>query len=291
MRPLAQAQWVVAGLVAVALHGILLIATEVRLYGEVSPPAGPSIESAASFAGIVGAAVEVEADGASAETIEAVAAEQIETTTPDEITEVAAAQPSEPAAVEASEVESAAALVVPETIASTSAIPAAARPVQPPEVQEISPQTAGPQRAEVAQEVQTIEPPTAKPQRAKPRQTRRPTRAARRGNADTGNAGSSRGGRSGRSTASVGAVNAYAAQVRARILARSPRGGGARGTTVIRFGLSSSGRLRFASIARSSGNRVLDARALAAVRGTSFPRPPRGASSSQLRFSIPFHFR
>ena len=79
--------------------------------------------------------------------------------------------------------------------------------------------------------------------------------------------------------------------VRARILANRPGGTGGHGRAVISFGLSSSGGLRYASVTRSSGNRRLDALALRAVRRSApFPRPPRGATTGQLRFSIAFSF-
>ncbi len=95
-----------------------------------------------------------------------------------------------------------------------------------------------------------------------------------------------------RVAASPGEVKGYAARVRARILSRPPRAGSLRGTAVISFQLSASGGLRWARISRSSGNGMLDRKALGSVRRAApFPRPPAGARSRQLRFSIPFRFR
>jgi protein TonB len=102
--------------------------------------------------------------------------------------------------------------------------------------------------------------------------------------------GKGRGGE--RVSASSGAMLRYAAEVRARVAGNKPSGGGLRGTAVVAFGVASSGALTYASLARSSGDAQLDQLAVAAVRGSApFPRPPAGATSAQLRFSIPFHFQ
>ncbi|WP_295558341.1 energy transducer TonB [uncultured Hyphomicrobium sp.] len=93
----------------------------------------------------------------------------------------------------------------------------------------------------------------------------------------------------GRVSASSGSAINYAALVRARVAARKPAGGGKRGTVVVAFGVTRSGGLAFASIARSSGDPGLDGKVLSAVRGVgSFPAPPPGAG---LRFAIPFYFK
>ncbi|MCC7250621.1 MAG: TonB family protein [Hyphomicrobium sp.] len=93
----------------------------------------------------------------------------------------------------------------------------------------------------------------------------------------------------GRVSASRGSAINYAAIVRARVASRKPPAGGQRGTVVVSFGVSKSGGLAYASIARSSGNPGLDGRVLSAVRGAGpFPPPPPGAG---LRFAIPFYFR
>lgn len=92
-----------------------------------------------------------------------------------------------------------------------------------------------------------------------------------------------------RVSAATGSAVNYAAQVRARVASRKPGGGGKHGTVVVAFGVTRSGGLSYASIARSSGNPGLDSTVLSAVRSAApFPTPPPGA---QLRFSVPFHFR
>ena len=102
--------------------------------------------------------------------------------------------------------------------------------------------------------------------------------------------GKGRGGE--RVSASSGAMLSYAAEVRARVAGNKPSGGGLRGTAVVAFSISHSGGLAYAGLARSSGDSQLDLLAVAVVRGSApFPPPPAGATSAQLRFSIPFHFQ
>lgn len=96
----------------------------------------------------------------------------------------------------------------------------------------------------------------------------------------------------GRASASTGSMLTYASRVRAHVAARKPSGAGWHGTAVVAFGITTSGRLSYASVSRSSGNAALDRLAVSAVRGAApFPDPPTGASPSQLRFTIPFHFQ
>lgn len=94
---------------------------------------------------------------------------------------------------------------------------------------------------------------------------------------------------SGRLSGSTGSTLNYAAIVRARVASRKPSGSGRRGTVVISFGVSRSGGVSYAGIARSSGDTGLDRSVLSAVRGAGpFPAPPPGAN---LRFAMPFYFR
>ncbi len=119
----------------------------------------------------------------------------------------------------------------------------------------------------------------------KPVRNLRAQRATRLGTAKRGKGGRAKKVR----RASSSSVRAYGRRVRGRILQRA-RGGGGSGTAVVSFEVSRSGGLRYARIARSSGKKYLDRRALAAVRG-SYPKPPKGAASSQLRFTIAISFR
>lgn len=129
-----------------------------------------------------------------------------------------------------------------------------------------------------------------KPEDEAKRKNRSSKAATNRGGQYQGAAGSTRGGRNGTGSASPGAVQAYAAMVRARILSNRPSGSG-QGQVLIAFGLTQSGGISYARIARSSGSASLNQAALSAVRLSSpFPSPPVGAMRSQLRFSIAFSF-
>jgi periplasmic protein TonB len=78
----------------------------------------------------------------------------------------------------------------------------------------------------------------------------------------------------------------------ARIARNRPSGRGRRGTAIVRFGISRSGRPRYVRLSRSSGNGALDRAAASSVqRAAPFPRPTRGMTAGQRTFSIPFRFR
>jgi protein TonB len=95
-----------------------------------------------------------------------------------------------------------------------------------------------------------------------------------------------------RASASTGSVLNYASRVRAKVSGHVPRSGAGKGSVVVSFGVSSSGGLSYARIAKSSGNAAIDRSVLAGVRASSpFPPPPAGASPAQLRFSVSFHFK
>jgi protein TonB len=119
------------------------------------------------------------------------------------------------------------------------------------------------------------------PQKASKRQGGATTKATA-GNAPSG----------GRASASQGSLLTYAAQVRARVADNKPAGSGSRGTAVIVFGVTTSGGLAYANVAKTSGIASLDQAALSAVRRAApFPDPPAGASPAQLRFSIALYFQ
>jgi protein TonB len=97
---------------------------------------------------------------------------------------------------------------------------------------------------------------------------------------------------SGRVSASTGSMLAYANLVRARVSPSRSNETGAAGTALVGFGLTSTGALAYARIARSSGNATNDGIALAVVRGAApFPTPPADATPKQLQFTIPYEFR
>lgn len=63
------------------------------------------------------------------------------------------------------------------------------------------------------------------------------------------------------------------------------------GTVLVQFQLSASGTLMSASVARSSGNILLDRIALRTLRQSSpFPAPPGDLAPDQLLFAIPVRF-
>lgn len=122
-----------------------------------------------------------------------------------------------------------------------------------------------------------------------PTETRETASEARKKGAAQSRAAKGSAASKGRVSASTGSSINYAALVRARVAGRKPAGSGRRGTVVVAFGVTRSGGLAFASIARSSGNPGLDRSVLSAVRSAGpFPAPPPGAG---LRFSMPFYFK
>jgi len=131
--------------------------------------------------------------------------------------------------------------------------------------------------------------------RAKPKEAKRIERkAARPEGGITLKAKAGKGTVSERASASTGSLLTYADQVRARVASNRPSGSNSRpgGTAVVAFGLTSTGGLAYARIARSSGDAVNDGIALAAVRGAApFPTPPAGASPTQLQFTFPYYFQ
>ena len=152
-----------------------------------------------------------------------------------------------------------------------------ARPAQPPAKSEERPRK--PQEKTKPQKTAKLSDPSAT--------DRTDAKASKKGGAPSkANSGSAAS--KARVSGSTGSSVNYAAMVRARVAARKPGGGGRRGTVVIAFGVTRSGGLGYASIARSSGDPGLDRSVLAAVRGASFPAPPPGAGT---RFAVPFHFR
>jgi protein TonB len=95
-----------------------------------------------------------------------------------------------------------------------------------------------------------------------------------------------------RASASTGSVVNYASRVRAKVSGHVPRSGAGKGSVVVSFGVTTTGGLSYARIAKSSGNAATDRAVLAGVRSAApFPAPPAGASPSQLRFSVSFNFR
>ena len=91
--------------------------------------------------------------------------------------------------------------------------------------------------------------------------------------------------------AAAGELARFALEVRLALGRARPRHGGARGRALIAFSLSPEGRLVVAEIARTSGNRDVDAAALASVRAALFPIPPIGSTDTQRTYTVPFEFK
>ena len=95
-----------------------------------------------------------------------------------------------------------------------------------------------------------------------------------------------------RSAARNGRALAYAKSVVKALSARKPGSVSAhRGTAVLVFAISASGKLASSRIEVSSGSAVLDQAALSALRSTIFPVPPRDLKDHDLNYRIPYIFR
>jgi protein TonB len=91
--------------------------------------------------------------------------------------------------------------------------------------------------------------------------------------------------------ASPGQLARFAMQVRASLGRKRPKHTSRRGLVQIAFVLAETGALQSATVAKSSGSSIMDEAALAAVRSTTFPSPPQGATQSQRAFVVPFEFK
>jgi protein TonB len=301
--------WCVAFLLSFVVHAALAFSFDPSRPGQSQPPAGPPISVAGSLDSILGGIVS--SDSATEKSLQPVAPKEIQAVTPAETNAQVAASDSvsapAPVPMDANPTMPTAPLpVAPDPIAPVIAS-APVEPPRPPVAQlpatKATPSAAAPtaitaiehDRApanNIERKATTGLAPKAKPSQASPTHRKRTIRASasQAGSDRSGSAGNHRGG-GGRSQASAGSVANYGATVRSRILSNRPAASGA-GRVVVSFGLSASGTIRYARIAGSSGNPGLDRAALAAVRRSApFPRPPAGASSRQLSFSIPFSFR
>lgn len=284
--------WVAALTLSLALHGVLALRLTPPDPGDVVHHRGQPTTVAGSLGSILGG-IESSAE---------VSSEPVETVKPAEVapSKILDAQVVEPQTTQPS---------APTPTGTSAAAPQpptsevkARSPGKQTRSHETAPSAARTRPRDVTpEEARETAPTVAKP--VKPRRTRtrkktanpktpRKRRARSRAGSNTqGSASKRRGGQVGRRQASVGSVRNYGARVRARILSFRPNAYG-RGSASISFGVSPGGALRYARIARSSGDRALDRAALASVRRAApFPRPPRGASPSQLRFRISFSFR
>jgi len=293
--------WLLAGLLAVAFHAAILVGWRTPVSSMTATPRGPVVEMATSLAGIMGQAAQV-AEMRPPETtreVEQPVEKVVDPLTPDAISdqmpfEVAATAPFViPRELNAAEPLP---MVTPTEVPVLEAMPPTLKPVQPKKTTETKPKelkekpppkkTTETKPKELKQKPPPKELKTKKVVKEKKAvKQQRTQRAVTLGNSKRGQGGKAKKVR----RASTSTVRSYGRRVRTRILRRA-RGGAGSGTAVVTFGISSSGQVRYARISRSSGKSKLDRRALAAVRG-SFPKPPKGANSGQLNFSIAISFR
>lgn len=293
--------WLLAGLLAVAFHAAILVGWRTPVSSMTATPRGPVVEMATSLAGIMGQAAQV-AEMRPPETtreVEQPVEKVVDPLTPDAISdqmpfEVAATAPFViPRELKAAEPLP---MVTPTEVPVLEAMPPTLKLVQPKKTTETKPKelkekpppkkTTETKPKELKQKPPPKELKTKKVVKEKKAvKQQRTQRAVTLGNSKRGQGGKAKKVR----RASTSTVRSYGRKVRARILRRA-RGGAGSGTAVVTFGISSSGQVRYARISRSSGKSKLDRRALAAVRG-SFPKPPKGANSGQLNFSIAISFR
>lgn len=318
--------WSIVLPVSAAVHFAALVGLKPLSEGVQEPPAGAEISVAASLAGIMGQVakmteeVTTEEDQSVQPTEMSAVTDATKQTTPlpnqvaaiePQTVEKVSQKPLQESNIQPTEAKSVAedtkpvSATVSEAQSATEVPVAALQSATPTPMQDleaasqVEPTSVAIPTATEAEPVSAhpvdAKPKPVKPKKAKRKKTPKKTkkRAARTppGNNRRGTAGQQRGGKKGTSRASSGAILSYGARVRARIVGNRPGAAGT-GRVVVSFGLSSTGGLRFARIARSSGSSSVDRAALSAVRRSSpFPRPPKGASSGQLRFSIPFHFQ
>ncbi|MEM8794617.1 MAG: TonB family protein [Pseudomonadota bacterium] len=320
-------RWSFAGLIAVGFHAALFFGFDAVRDGEESPPAGSLVSVSGSVASVLGSKTvqEVEKETPVREVsepvlneVEPVSLETVSSVTPRVAPlEVAEAVPPQPDRIEPVQQPTKlqrltairAAPVVPVAAVETSKKPLKqetstkkimrieeTKPLQ--RLVALPPKPVKPER--VLEPVKAVpkEPPRKKitETKSKPKKTVRKAKtppkrqAARQGSNRDGQAGARAGG-GGKSKARKGEMNAYARKVRARILSKKP-GRVGEGRVVIAFRLTKSGGMSTARVVSSSGDKKVDSAAMRAVkRAAPFGKPPSGASSRQLSFTIPFSFR
>jgi len=311
---LSRSQWIAAAALAALAHAAIFVGLRAPTPGEPPGGTGPQVQVLGSSAQVFGTDERQPEDPAPAITAEA--AEEIAAEPPGARAEQAGpdreAREDAPRKAEADEAEpvkdetpvEVAEMQATEAVSAEPAQPFAAEPAS-----EAVLEAADDIEAESENIVTPVRRPT--PTEAERKPVNRPQRTARtpsrqRGQPRRQTSGRGEGQRrsgaraasertgSGRprASASPGQARSYAAAVRARIARNRPSSRGRRGTAVVRFAISRGGGLRYARLARSSGDGALDRAALASVRRAApFPRPPRGMSAGQLTFSIPFRFR
>jgi periplasmic protein TonB len=91
--------------------------------------------------------------------------------------------------------------------------------------------------------------------------------------------------------ASAGVATAYAKSVAQALGKSAPKGLGFAGLARVGFKVSAGGGSGDVRLIASSGHKMLDEAALAAVRRTAFAPPPAGLSPAELTFDVPYRFK
>lgn len=122
-----------------------------------------------------------------------------------------------------------------------------------------------------------IEPSTSNDERGRAKETREARDATVKGGAPV--------------AATPGQISRYALSIQQTLNRNPPRHLGTRGRAVVEFGLTATGSVRFAHIARSSGTKLLDDAVLAVIRKIQFPPPPGSMTDRQRSYTAPVEFR
>jgi TonB family protein len=137
----------------------------------------------------------------------------------------------------------------------------------------------------------TATPPEDVPRTADEPVLKRETRPTPSNDGATARALEQNGRSSGPASAAPGAVQQYAAKVREALARNKPGGFGNRGTTTIKFSISTEGKGGGIEVTISSGILALDKSTVDAVTRTAFPLPPAGMSEAERTYVVPFHFK
>lgn len=253
--------WLIAGLFAVVLNTAALLFFHPKTSGFIAQGSGPRIEMSDSLEGVLGQPLEVAEQTVIEKETAVEPTEQVETSEP---VEVAATAP----------------VIVPDTVTAVEAIPSI------PTTKVETSEPAATLQAAPAKEVKAKKEPEKPKKKVKTKKEKTKKRPARkttknRGNSKKGNAGKSK--RQGRASAS--AIAGYGSKVRSRIASAARRASRKKGRVTVTVRISSSGRVVSAS---ASGTSSIKGAVLAAVRRTSFPKPPAGMGTRSFSVSISF---
>lgn len=180
----------------------------------------------------------------------------------------------------------------PKPVEPTNIVEPATQPPPPPEKKPEPPRETEPPKPEPIKPEPKKPEPKKPVEQAEPKPSPRPPSEAAKKGTNSSRSLETATNKNGKATATPGEANQYAARVRSRIAQNRPDGLSLRGTTIVAFIISETGKLSQVAVANSSGDPRLDQAALQAVRNSApFPVPPPGLSQRQLSFSINFVFQ